>query len=231
MKKIALFISIVGLIIGGCSMDDNCCMPNIMKASINALNLTGGYDGETFTLESPLSWCLINADNLPPWLKISDRDGVGNKTITVDVVPNEEGSRSFELIFMAANGDQIKIKVSQTAEYKGFLASDAPHWDDELNAVSANTFVTDKKGKILGSNKFTIGREESQKGSWFEYIEFVTVSVGMQAGWLSTAAQNSKPLYSFQILKVQNTGQGDVLWIVYRESENAPDHLVLQQAF
>jgi|GEM_PF-2541353 len=244
MKKIALFVAMAGFIMTGCVKKD-CCFPNVMSVSHEEIDLAGCFDSGTFSLSSPLTWILQNAGDLPDWLEVSDERGNGGpQNITVYGTPNEEEDpfREFILTFMAANGDKVKVVVRQTNEYRNFMANEAPRWEEgavgagatvELNAVSPNTFVTDKIGKILDTGKYTVGREESRKGTWFDYLEFEDPDTGIQSGWISTAADDSKPLFRFQILKkgvgVSPAAPDELmLWILFKETANTPERRVVQ---
>jgi len=234
MKKITLLFAIVGLFIVGCA-DFDCCVPTVISVDQNIIELKGGFDSKSFQLDCPLSWKL-DITNLPPWLQVPDDNGSGGAaaTVTVYATPNETGPREWGLKFVASNGDIITVLVKQSAEYKSFLESDDPRWDAELSAASENTFVTDKGGIILGSNKYTVGREESANGSWFEYLEFDNPVAGIKtATSISTETEDFKSLHSFQILKTQpgvspKSPNDVVLWIVFKETADSPERFVIQ---
>ena len=235
MKKIALSFVIVGLYVAGCTSYD-CCTPIVISVDQNVIELKGGFDNKSFQLDCPLSWKL-DKTNLPPWLQVPNDEGLGSgtaTTVTVYATPNATGHREWLLNFIASNGDVIKVLVKQTFEYKNFMESDLPRWDAELSAASANTFVTDKAGIILGSNKYTVGREESSMGTWFEYLEFDNPTPGIKTdASISTQIQDFKSLHSFQILKTElgaspKSPNDAVLWIVFKENADSPERFVIQ---
>ena len=234
MKKIALSFVVIALYIVGCTPQD-CCMPIVLHVDQNVINLRGGFDNKSFQIECPISWKL-DKNNFPSWLQVPNDNGLGGvmATVTVYVTPNTTGPREWMLNFIADNGDLIEVLVKQSAEYKSFMENDDPRWDTELSASSANTFVTDKWGIILDSRKYTVGREESANGSWFEYLEFDDSTPGIKTSTsISTETEDFKPLHSFQILKSQpgaspKSPDDAVLWIVFKETATSPERFVIQ---
>ncbi|MCL1974242.1 MAG: putative Ig domain-containing protein [Bacteroidetes bacterium] len=111
-KKITVFFAFAGLMLHGCK-DFDCCMPSVLSADVEGLILDGSGDTQTFFLYSPMSWKLQNADDLFPWLKVTPDHAIIAATVTVTADPNSGDERKQTLIFMAANGDKLKVEVTQ----------------------------------------------------------------------------------------------------------------------
>jgi len=238
MKKIILLIAITGFIFTGCIKKDDCCLPSVISVDRIFVPMEGGYDVEYITISCSMHWNLSDADNLPLWLdEVEPKSGNGTTMVKLAALPNDDQVRTVVLIFKAVNGDRVEVTVRQDTQYKEFMLNERPRWEEdgqetEYNDESPNTFVTDKTGKILadatdfpnGSSMYTVGRHESKKGDWFDYLAFTNPDPGRKDGWISTQDADDQGILFFQILKKE----ADMLWIVFRQNSDSPERRVVQ---
>ena len=233
MKKIALFITLAGLMITGCSGFD-CCMPSVLSASgVKSLDFTGSAGTQYIYLSSSTSWEIQNADKLPDWLDPYPLSGSTGATVQVDVTPNTDAPRCYTLVFRAVNGDKLAISVCQDGGdvYLTFLADDTPRWElgaaVTKNADTDYIFITDESAHLFGpvNNKYRTGRITKDDGAEFEVIEFTgTASVGVHTGATLWTHLGTTALYRCEILQV-TAGK---VWMTFKETAASQERRVVQ---
>ena len=118
----------------GCK-DFDCCIPKLLSVNSDAVTI-GGAVGNTADIEltCPISWVI---QNLPEWLDYSfvpTADGA-TITLTANDTNNDTESRIETFTIMAANGDRVKITVTQNP-FKSFTVTWA------LTGVTSDNMVT-----------------------------------------------------------------------------------------
>jgi len=232
MKKIPLLL-LTTLLLSSCCIDK---MNNILDATMNGkpipsvLTFSNNLgDKITIDLNSPTPWKIAD---WPNWLNLDPLISEGSAKVTMTVVIENTGRliRNGEIILLAANGDQLIIKVTQNANPRAVFMEDAtPRWEQgtsvEYNAASSNTFITDYSGNLFSSTTYKTGRITQLDGSNYEIIQLpAPPAVGIVTG-----AQIRKPsgvvtLHSLEIVKKA----GDILWIIFYETPTSPERRVVQ---
>jgi hypothetical protein len=111
--------------------------------------------------------------------------------------------------------------------YIAFKADFTLRWEGGTTnePFESYSFITDKGGKLFGSDKYKIGRVISADGSDYEIIEFSGVpAVGKPSEPSIRKPSESVPLHSLEIVKIE----GDKLWIVFQETANSQERRVVQ---
>jgi hypothetical protein len=212
-------------------------MPGVITATIDGKPVTAvvifsNMQGDKMEIDlvSSMPW---QVTHLPAWLEMNYTHGDGAQKVTVTVIRdnNSDAPLNGEIVILAANGDMITIKVQQEEDrYIAFKADDTPRWEIgatvEKNANSKNTFISDFGGKLLTLAKHKTGRITTPDGSSYEIVEFNgPAAVGKPTGAaINKASAGSVPLYSLRIVQVV----GNKLWIVFKETESAPERRVVQ---
>ena len=234
MKKIAIFITLAGIITAGCESTD-CCMPNVLSANgVQSLDFSEGVGTQYLNLSSSLSWVLENPDQIPDWLLPRPLSGAGSASVKVDVIPNPDyDPRCYTLVFMSANGDRLYINVCQERGdvYPGFMADETPRWENgatvNKNDEITGTFITDGGAYLFGpgDNKYKTGRVTNDEGTEFEIIAFDGApAVGSLSGAVLYTHSGNTTLYRCDILKVEGTK----LWIVFNENAGSTERRIVQ---
>ena len=110
IKKLFFLTTLTGLLFVGCN-DFDCCKQSVIQVTSQMIELTNKGDYDSFDVTSPLPWTLTNLADTPPWLDI---DVAGNTIHVTIMTPNfTSGVRTFDLIFLAANGDTTTVTVKQ----------------------------------------------------------------------------------------------------------------------
>ena len=112
--------------------------------------------------------------------------------------------------------------------YVTFKADATPRWESGAttlkNEDGSYIFIIDNGSNILESTRYKTGRMSSD-GSSYEFIEFSgTPSVGSPSGAIIRTQSGTLTPHSLEIVKAE----GGKLWIVYKETANAPEKRVVQ---
>jgi len=184
----------------------------------------------TIDINSPTPWKI---EDYPNWLSFDQliAEGAAKVTITVFYANEFHLPRNGEIIFLAANGDKLIIKVSQNPDPVAvFMFDVTPRWESgttvENNTNSLHTFITDKGGNLFASSPtYKTGRITTADGSNYEIIEFPAPPVvGTVSGAKISKPSGSVPLHSLKIVKKE----GDKLWLIFYETPTSPERRVVQ---
>jgi hypothetical protein len=189
-------------------------------------------DSKTINLSSSMQWLVSKK---PDWLKITpDKgDGPGSVTMIVDIENTGENALEGEIIFLAANGDKLIIKVRQEGDpYVKFKADDTPRWESgatvEKSAESSHIFITDQGGYLFGptpSSNYKTGRITKEDGSQYEIIEIPgLIEKGKYANCQLHKESGTVTLVRLEVVKKV----GDKMWIVFQEAAGAAERRVVQ---
>jgi hypothetical protein len=200
-----------------------------LSATITFTNEQG--DQKSIDIDCSMRWII---DNLPDWLTAWPPEGNGPMAVTITVTTqnNEETPLNGEIVFLAANGDKLTLKVKQEGDlFATFKADPTPRWESgatvEKNHQTACTFLTDAEGKLFSSTNYKTGRITAADGSNYEMVEFPGPPVqGVKpagTAFIRTPSGISL-LYSIQIVKIE----GNKLWLVFREHATSPERRVVQ---
>jgi len=237
MKRTTLLTISALFILSSCN--DFAIMPSVLDALLNGAPITSvtfSYetgDQKTIDLNSPMAWMVKEC---PDWLRVSPTSGSGAQKVTLEVVQENttQTSHNGTILFLAANGDILTIKVTQGSDpYFTFKADATPRWESgatvELSENSPYTFITDTGAdtgeRLFSSGKYKTGRITSDDGSSYEIIEFdAPPAKGTPAnGQIRKASGTPSNLYSLEIVQVQ----GNQLWIVFKESATSPERRIV----
>jgi len=117
----------LGTLALGCN-DFDCCMPGVISTDADTYTV-GGFvdDSQDLVVNCPMAWTVAD---LPEWLAaVPDRGDLG-QTISLKATqenPLDADPRSAVITFVAANGDRVKVTVTQTplealsADFKGLF--------------------------------------------------------------------------------------------------------------
>jgi len=230
-----VLLSAFCLLLGSCALlDDN--MNSVIKATLDGNPISTSItfsneqgDKKTIDILCTMPWIVSQK---PDWLQVIPPEGDGSGTITIlIIIPNGNEFPFFgEIIFLAANGDKLILKVSQNGDIYFVFKSDAtPRWESgalmEKNHESSYTFVTDAGGKLTSSSNYKTGRITTRDGNTFEMIEFDgPPAKGVIPGAILRTAQGATPLHHFEIVKEENSK----LWMIFKESASSPERRVVQ---
>ena len=237
MKRTTLLTISALFILSSCN--DFAIMPSVLDALLNGTPITSitfsneTGDKKTIDLNSPMAWMVKEC---PEWLLIDPPSGSGAQKVTIEVILDNTTQTPYNgtIVFLAANGDKLTIKVTQGADpYFAFKANDTPRWESgatvELSENSPYTFITDTGAdtgeRLFDSPQYKTGRITSDDGSSYEIIEFDAPPVkGTPAnGQIRKASGGVSALYSLEIVQVQ----GNKLWIVFKESATSPERRIV----
>jgi hypothetical protein len=112
--------------------------------------------------------------------------------------------------------------------YATFKVDATPRWENgstvEKSDTTTYTFLVDEGGQLFSSAKYKIGRIVSD-GSKYEIIEFSgQPAVGKPAEAAIRTESATTPLYSLEILKVENRK----IWLVFKESISGAERRIVQ---
>jgi hypothetical protein len=235
MKKIYLLLLAAALSTSSCALLDEL---SVLSATINGLPIfttlsfsnTQG-DQKSIQLISPIPWTITE---YPDWLSISPLIGDGSQKIVFTVITSNNSATPLtgQILFLAANGDKLTIRVQQGADPIAQFKNDAtPRWETgttiRYNRDTPHTFITDKDGKLFSSTAYKTGRITSPDGSGFEVLEFNVTgppATGTPSGALLRTPSGATPLYRLEIVKVE----GSKLWIVFQETSTSLERRVVQ---
>ena len=245
MKKITLIVSIAALFsLSGCTFLAECCTDGVFHATLNGNQITQTItfsyqqgDSKTIQISCPLPWIVSQK---PTWLHIDPEKGDGSKNIVMTVCSKNDtnDTLSGEVLFLAANGDKLVIKVEQKPDrFLAFKANSRPRWEEADGTVNYNdespyTFLSDETGALnLLSTKFKTGRITNAEGSNYEILEFTgPATLGVKSGAQIRTHLTTKGLYILEIVKTAYDPVMDkeVLWIVFKETAAATERRVVQ---
>ena len=125
LKKLTLLTVFAGLMVSGCK-DFDCCMSGALSADVADLTFDGAGGIENFNITSSMNWELLETGDIPVWLTVNPWEfvGVGSRNITVTATSNPGGERYYTLVFKAANGEKLRIEITQ--EEIVYTVPDAP---------------------------------------------------------------------------------------------------------
>ena len=237
MKKTILLLTTIAALTA-CTPEE---MANIIKATMDGNPLPSVIEftnaapqSKTLNLNSPMAWMVqdYGSATFPDWLTISPNNGSGetNVTITITKENTDTDPRPYTLIFTAANGDKLTIKITQNGDiYATFKNDDTPRWESgptvQKNIETPYTFITDAGKKLDPNTKYKTGRITQKNGSEYEILEFDAATIGPQDAQIRTQS-GTTPLHYFEIIKV-GAGLNPPLWIVFQETESSPQRRVV----
>ncbi|MCL2738784.1 MAG: BACON domain-containing protein, partial [Bacteroidales bacterium] len=118
MKRTILLLLMVvsGALMLGCK-DFDCCGPGVISTNPSALTI-GGFIGasQDLVVNCPMAWTITD---LPDWLIAEpDRGDFGGPVSLKATQENPPGAdpRSAVITFMAANGDRVRMTITQSAQ-------------------------------------------------------------------------------------------------------------------
>ena len=126
IRKSLIILPLVGLLLSGCA-DFDCCIPGVIRASDTAVKLGGAVNDFTvIRIDCPLDWQLQSTPALPAWLEVTPDSKTADPTdVTLTAkLANTLAPRSHDLLFVASNGDRIKVTVTQYPPYNITITND-----------------------------------------------------------------------------------------------------------
>jgi hypothetical protein len=241
MKQTALFTIAAALFLSGCNLPGDRWMDGTVGATINGNPVTGTLsfsniqgDKIVLNISSSESWVVSKK---PDWLQVNPSSGNGPGSVTLTATGDNESNTPLddEVVFFAANGDKLTIKVQQGPDlYLAFKADDTPRWEwqggalTEKSSESIHTFVTDTGGNLFApplQAKYKTGRITAADGSAYEFIEFdAPPAVGKAAGAQVHTQLGTTPVHSLKVVKIAGTK----LWIVFNETSTSQERRIVQ---
>ena len=146
MKKLFLYLSLLGIVLVGCKNDDPATSLKLLGESTWLVEYAGAE--KTFEFETNESWNAIVETSAASWLVVTPSSGIkGKQSIKVEAKANNNTAARSGKITVQAKGKSAEITVTQAALPENFDVASAIE-DSDFKTYCLTNFDEDKNGKI-----------------------------------------------------------------------------------
>ena len=146
MKKLFLYLSLLGIVLVGCKNDDPATSLKLLGESKWSVEYAGAE--KTFEFETNESWDATVETSAVSWLVVTPSSGIkGKQSIKVEAKANNTTAARSGKITVQAKGKSAEITVTQAALPENFDVASAIE-DSEFKTYCLTNFDQDKNGKI-----------------------------------------------------------------------------------
>ena len=146
MKKLFLYLSLLGIVLVGCKNDDPATSLKLLGESKWSVEYAGAE--KTFEFETNESWDATVETSAVSWLVVTPSSGIkGKQSIKVEAKANNNTVTRSGKITVQAKGKSAEITVTQAALPENFDVASAIE-DSEFKTYCLTNFDADKNDKI-----------------------------------------------------------------------------------